>query len=115
MKLSQIAKKNKLILKNDHERFHEDPEIKELIITDLMSHAMAQGDCGMLFITIQAHRNVLAVALLKEFAAIVIPYDLAIPENLLLEANKREMPIYSSSLSTYELVGRIYEQLHSKR
>ncbi|QZT36873.1 hypothetical protein K5X82_16800 [Halosquirtibacter xylanolyticus] len=113
MKLSQIVERNNLILKNDHERFHEDPDVNSLMVTDLMSHAMAKGDCGMLFVTIQAHRNVLAVALLKEFAAIVIPYDVVIPENLLLEANKREMPIYSSSLSTYELVGQIYEQLNS--
>ncbi|QZE14750.1 hypothetical protein K4L44_02500 [Halosquirtibacter laminarini] len=113
MKLSTIAETNQLTLRNDHERFHHDPDVCGLMVTDLMSHAMANGGIGMAFVTIQAHRNVLAVALLKEFSAIIIPYDIEIPENLLKEANIQEMPIYSTPKSTYELVGNIYQQLSS--
>lgn len=112
MKLSKIAEINDLKRLTPEIKELEEQEIKDLMVTDLMSHAMSLGKKGMLFVTIQAHKNVLAVALLKEFSAILVPYNVEVPEILIKEAAIRDMPIYSSPESTYHLIGQMYQQIN---
>ncbi len=78
-------------------------------ICDLLSNVMAHGQAGNLWITIQTHQNVLAVASLLNFSAILLPEGLSPERDVLEKAREEGVVILQSSLSAFELAGRLYE------
>ena len=78
-------------------------------IGDLLSDVMANSQAGNIWVTRQVHVNIVAVASLKEHAAIVIVQG-ANPEKETIERATREgIPILVSDLPEFQLVGRIYQ------
>ena len=76
---------------------------------DLLSDVMAHASRGALWLTIQSHQNILAVAVLKELAAIVLVNNNRPDEDTLAKANEEAIPILLTPLSAYQLAGRLYE------
>ena len=88
---------------------HLDREVQGGYASDLMSDVMANSRPGDIWVTLQIHQNIVAVASLKELAAIVIVQGRQ-PEKEAVEKAEREgIPILVSPLHTYELVGRLYQ------
>jgi BioD-like phosphotransacetylase family protein len=76
---------------------------------DLLSYVMARAKEGDVWVTIQSHMNIVAVASLISLAGIVVTEGNR-PDALTLEkANTEGVPILLTSLTTYEVVGRLYE------
>ncbi len=75
---------------------------------DLLSDVMANSQAGNIWITMQVHLNIVAVASLKEHAAIILVNDREPNADTLQKAVDEKIPILTSSLSSFELVGRIY-------
>jgi serine kinase of HPr protein (carbohydrate metabolism regulator) len=75
---------------------------------DLLSDVMGHAEKGYIWITLQTHKNVMAIASLKELAAIILV------KGLLPEADTREqsdienIPILSTGLEEFEISGIIY-------
>jgi predicted transcriptional regulator len=89
-------------------------EIKGGYAGDLLSDVMGNIEEGMLWITMQAHRNVLAVAALKDAAAVVIVNGYE-PDGEMLEKGKEEnIPLLGTKLSAFEASGKIYRLLEKK-
>ncbi len=81
---------------------------------DLLSDVMANSSAGDVWITRQVHQNIVAVASLKEHAAIAIVQG-ALPEKETLDKAAQEgIPILVSAEPEFETAGRIYQLLHSK-
>lgn len=80
-----------------------DTPVTDGCVCDLLSWVMARGEEGMAWITVQTHLNVVAVACLHDFACVIIPEDIEVPEPTLEKANEEEMPIFSSPRTAYEL------------
>ena len=77
--------------------------------SDLLSDVMAHAPKDALWITLQIHPNIIAVAVLKEIAGIIFVND-RIPDNETIDKAVTEgIPLLTSSLSTYELAGKLYE------
>lgn len=77
--------------------------------SDLLSDVIANSRSGDIWITLQGHPNIIAVAKLKELAGIIIVNDRQ-PENNTLERAKTEnVLILSSKLPAFEIIGRLYE------
>lgn len=74
---------------------------------DLLSWVMAHGDAGMAWVTVQTHMNVVAVAVLLEMACVIMPENIQMEEQSLLKASAESMPVLKSSLSAYEICGRM--------
>ena len=86
-----------------------DKEVKGGYASDLMSDVMANSKPGDIWITLQIHQNIVAVASLKDLAAIIIVQGRQ-PEKETVEKAEREgIPILVSSLHTFELIGRLYQ------
>lgn len=83
-------------------------EISSVYCGDLLSRVMAKSSKNSLWITIQVHVNIVAVASLLEMACIVIPEDIAVDEKTLAKAEEEQVVILSSSMSAYTLSGRLY-------
>ena len=75
---------------------------------DLLSDVMGNSKAGDIWITRQIHQNIVAVASLKEHAAIIIVEGCEPPKETLDKATKEGIPILISDLSAFELTGRIY-------
>lgn len=84
-------------------------EAKDGYCGDLLSDVMANSAQGAIWLTMQSHQNIVAVAVLKELAAVVLVNGRAPDEETRAKAEEEGIPIFSSPLSAYELAGRIYD------
>lgn len=88
-----------------------DREIEGCYVSDLLSDVMGNADSGNIWITLQTHKNVMAVASLKELACIILVKNFAPNEDTINQSNEEEIPILQTSMSTYEVTGKVYELL----
>ncbi len=76
---------------------------------DLLSCVMAGARQKGLWITLQAHANVVAVASLLELCAVIITEG-AVPEpSTIATANEKGVTLLSSTMTTYQVVGKLWE------
>lgn len=75
---------------------------------DLLSDVMAHSTQGNVWVTIQVHVNVVAVAVLKDLAAIILVNDREPSGDTLEKAVKEQMPILATPMSAYEVSGKLY-------
>lgn len=85
-----------------------DREIDGCYVSDLLSDVMGNADSGNVWITLQTHKNVMAVASLKEMACIILVKNLSANEDTLNQSNEEEIPILQTSMSTYEVTGKVF-------
>jgi len=84
-------------------------EVSGGYISDLLSDVMANAKAGDLWVTLQVHPNIVAVASLKEIAGIVIIGGREPEKETLAKAEKEDIPILLTELSAFEVVGRLYQ------
>jgi hypothetical protein len=77
--------------------------------SDLLSCVMAGAPRGGLWITLQAHANVVAVAALLELAAVIITEGNLPEPDTLSRADEAGVMLLATPLRTYEVVGRLWE------
>ncbi|SEF45081.1 DRTGG domain-containing protein [Caloramator fervidus] len=70
---------------------------------DLLSWVMSHGKKNNVWITVQIHPNIVAVASLLEFSCIIIPENISVEETTLTKANEENIPILQSNLNAYEI------------
>ena len=77
--------------------------------SDLLSCVMAGAKPGNLWITLQAHINIVAVAALTDVAAIIITEG-AVPEASVIEKpNSQDVTLLSTHLGSYQVSGQLWE------
>ncbi|MDR2234368.1 MAG: serine kinase [Tannerella sp.] len=76
--------------------------------SDLLSDVMGHADAGRIWITLQAHKNVMAIASLKELAAIVLIKGIAPDGDTIALSDSEGIPVLGSSLGAFELSGELY-------
>ncbi len=76
---------------------------------DLLSDALANSKKGNIWITLQIHQNIIAVASAKELSGIIIVNGRKPEEETLKKAKEEKIPVMISNLLTYEVAGRLYE------
>lgn len=111
MKVSELVNKLGLRVFSGEENLER--EVEDGYTSDLLSDVMGHLDEGMLWITMQTHQNVVAVATLKEASAVLIVNGAAPDEETLQKAREEGIPLLGTSLSAFEASGRIYQWVHS--
>ena len=76
---------------------------------DLLSDVLANSKKGYVWVTLQIHQNIIAVASSKELSGIIIVNGRKPEEETLKKAKEEKMPVMISNLLTYEVSGRLYE------
>lgn len=79
--------------------------------SDLLSDVMGHASEGSVWITVQTHPNVVAIASLKDIAAVIIARDEVPPQETIEKSNGEGIPLLGSSLNSFELSGLIYKML----
>jgi len=75
---------------------------------DLLSEIMANAPEGCVWLTIQGHQNIVAVAVLRDMAAIIVTGGQTPDDETLQKANQEGIPILLWLDSAYQLAGRLY-------
>ena len=75
---------------------------------DLLSEIMGNAPEGCVWLTIQGHQNIVAVAILRNMAAIIITGGQTPDDETLQKANQEGIPILLWPDSSYQLAGRLY-------
>jgi hypothetical protein len=76
--------------------------------SDLLSDVIGHARKDDLWVTIQVHPNIVAVAVLKELAAIVLSGGRLPAAETLAQAEREKVLVLGTGLGTFELVGRLY-------
>lgn len=77
--------------------------------SDLLSNVMGQANAGNIWVTMQGHQNIVAVALLAGLTAIVIAGGVEPDPEAVRKAETEEIVMLTTTLSAYEVVGRLYQ------
>lgn len=70
---------------------------------DLLSWVMANGTEGNAWITVQAHKNILAVASLIEFSCIILPKNVDTSDDVIQKASEKGINILKTDLEIYDI------------
>ena len=77
-------------------------------VSDLLSHVMGQAKAGQIWVTMQGHQNIVAVASLVGLAAVIVAGGVEPEEQTIIKARDQEVVLCKTNLSTYEVAGRLY-------
>ena len=77
--------------------------------SDLLSCVMAGAKANYLWITLQAHLNIVAVGSLLEVAAIIITENAQPDSATISKANEQGIILLSTSQPTYQIDGKLWE------
>jgi len=106
MRLKEIIHKLELVVKTKSEI--SDRQVNRGYASDLLSDVLANSKEGDLWITLQVHPNIIAVAGIKGLSGIVIINARAPEEATILKAEEENIPIMVSKWPAFELIGRLY-------
>ena len=74
---------------------------------DLLSWVMGHGESGQVWITVQGHVNVAAVAVLKEFSCLVLANQAQPEEEMLQKAAQENIAVLRCKETTFEACRRL--------
>ena len=74
---------------------------------DLLSCVLARAKTGNIWVTLQSHVNVIAIASLLELAAVIITEGTPIAEDVIAQANSKGVVLLSTPHMTFHIVGEL--------
>ncbi len=86
-----------------------DREIEGCYVSDLLSDVMGNAEMGNIWVTLQVHKNVMAIASLKELACVILVKGQTASDDTLEQSNDEGIPFLSTPMETFETAGKIYE------
>ena len=86
-----------------------DLEIVGCYISDLLSDVLAHAGPGILWITIQTHRNVVSVATMKDITAVLFSCGRKPDASIVAEAEKEGITLLTTPLGSFEAAGKLWE------
>ncbi len=87
----------------------QDAEITSGYVCDMLSWVMARAQFGTVWITVQAHVNVVAVAALTGCACVVISDNIAVSEETHFAARDKDVCIISAPCTSYGAAVALHE------
>ncbi len=91
-----------------------DREVSGGYVSDLLSDVMGNASEGDVWVTLQTHKNVMAVASLKEVAAVILVKGLKPDDDMLAQSNEEGIPILGTRHESFDVAGRLYALIHNK-
>jgi len=86
-----------------------DREISGGYASDLLSDVIANSKKDNVWITLQMHENIIAVASMKELSGVIIVNGRRPAQEIIAKAEQENITLLLTELSTFEIVGRLYK------
>ena len=106
MKLAEMIQKLDLGVRSATANL--DREVRGGYASDLLSDVLAHAEEGNLWITLQIHQNIVAIASMKNLAGIILVNGREPEPQTLEKAEAENVVIMVSEMPAFELVGRLY-------
>jgi len=112
MKLNEIIEKLKLQVLTAQDKL--DTEVSYGYTSDLLSDVIANSKEGNLWITLQTHQNIIAVAKLKDLAGIIIVNNRKPEEETLKKAEEENVPLITTEETAFNISGKLYQLISTQ-
>ncbi len=110
MKVSDLVEKLEL------EVYSGDKGLSNLVVggytSDMLSDVMGCANEDHVWITLQTHKNVMAVASLKDLAGIILVKGYKPDSDMEAESNVLGIPVLGTNLESFEISGLLYRLLN---
>ncbi|MDR1858597.1 MAG: hypothetical protein LBQ69_03925 [Treponema sp.] len=93
----------------------EDVAVAGAYTSDLLSDVMANAKDGGALVTIQAHKNTVAVATLVNISVIVICNSRPLPDDMLEAAKDEGVAVIRTRENQFTVSGKLWEMLKTPR
>jgi hypothetical protein len=90
----------------------EDADVRGAYTSDLLSDVMAHAKEGGALVTIQAHKNTVAVATLVNISVIVICNSRPLPDDMLEAAKDEGIAVILTKENQFTVSGKLWEIFH---
>jgi serine kinase of HPr protein (carbohydrate metabolism regulator) len=111
MKLKEIDEKLQLKVLTGQDKL--DTEVSGGYTSDLLSDVIANSKDGNLWITLQTHQNIIAVAKLRDLAGIIIINNRKPDEETLQKAKEENVPLLCTGEIAFRITGKLYNLISS--
>jgi len=78
-------------------------------VSDMLSCVMTGAKHQSIWVTLQAHNNIVAVACLLELAAVIITENAQPDEDTITKANEEGITLLSSPHNSFYITGKLWE------
>ncbi len=85
-----------------------DVEVVNGYVSDMLSDVLANSDENYVWITLQIHPNIVAIASMKGLAGIIIINSREPESKTIAKAQEKCVPILVSEMGAFELSGKLY-------
>lgn len=106
MKITDAIRELGLKVLSGHEGLEN--EVTGAYVSDLLSDVIGNGREGNVWITLQGHHNIVAVASLKDLAAIIIVKGIQPDEETIRKSKQENIPLLSTEDDTFTVAGKLY-------
>ncbi|MBU0733165.1 MAG: serine kinase [Pseudomonadota bacterium] len=106
MNLKEIVEKLQLTVRTGAGLL--DQEVRGGYVSDLMSDVIANANEGALWVTLQIHQNIVAVAVMKSLGGIILVNGREPEEVTRQKAEAEGVPIMVTDMPAFELVGKLF-------
>lgn len=80
--------------------------------SDLMSDVIAHADHGNIWVTLQTHKNVMAIASLKDLSAVIIVNNQQPEDDMISQSNEEGIPVLVTKEQTFAINGKIFNLIN---
>ncbi|HSH50514.1 MAG TPA: DRTGG domain-containing protein [Bacteroidales bacterium] len=109
MKVSDIVDKFNLKVFSGKEGLAR--EVKGGYVSDLLSDVMGNSKQGQIWITLQTHKNVMAIASLKDLAAVILVKGFKPNDDTVEQSEIEGVPVLGTTENTFEICGKLFQYL----
>jgi predicted transcriptional regulator len=106
MKLKDVVEQLRLQVRSGGDGLQR--EVTGGYVSDLLSDVMANTKAGNVWVTLQIHQNIVAVATLNELVGIILVNGREPEEGTLQKARAEGVPLMVSEWSAFEVAGRLF-------
>ena len=87
-------------------------EIKGGYASDLLSDVMGNARDGQVWITLQTHKNIMAVASLKDLAGIILVKGAKPDMDTIIKSDEEDIPVLGTDEEAFIIAGKLYDFLN---
>lgn len=88
-------------------------EFEGVYVCDLLSDVLGNAKPKQIWVTLQTHKNIVAIAQLKELSAIVLVKGLEPNQATIQKAEEEKIILLVSEKATFDLVGDLHDMFYS--
>ena len=107
MKVFDLVNEFKLIVYSGEAGLNNN--VKGGYVSDLLSDVIGHAKEGDVWITLQTHQNVMAVASLKDLAAVILVKGFEPGVDTVETSNNESVPVLGTKMDTFEIAGKLYQ------